>query len=58
MGKPVAEEIGHCASVSVREIGSTNVVVFEQEPSKASVRAVFHISTRILALRDYQLTCV
>lgn len=33
LGKPVPEELGRCARVSVREFGSTNVTVFEQEPS-------------------------
>lgn len=46
LGKPTAEEIGHCASVKMMEIGSTPVVVFEQVPGAAKTSSL--VSTIIV----------
>eukprot|EP00824_Muranothrix_gubernata_P018914 TRINITY_DN38411_c0_g1_i1.p1 TRINITY_DN38411_c0_g1~~TRINITY_DN38411_c0_g1_i1.p1 ORF type:complete len:573 (-),score=149.29 TRINITY_DN38411_c0_g1_i1:37-1590(-) len=39
IGKPTAEEIGHCTKVAVEEVGSTVVTIFEQTEGEDSMIA-------------------
>eukprot|EP00128_Syssomonas_multiformis_P013362 Colp12_sorted_trinity150504_noHs@28223 len=40
LGAPIAEEVGHCSSVSVEDIGGTRVTVFRQDKEEGEISTI------------------
>lgn len=54
IGKPTAEEIGHCDSIGVEEIGSTRVIIFKQEKEGSGISTIVVRASTQNMLDDFE----
>lgn len=54
IGKPTPEEIGHCDSIAVEEIGSTRVIIFKQDKEGSGISTIVVRASTQNMLDDFE----